>query len=364
MTIRDIADCIENFAPLSLQESYDNSGLIIGDRDAIATGVMLCLDVSLPVVEEAKKNRCNLILSHHPLIFHPLKKIGCSSWQDQIIVSLIKNNIALYAAHTNLDQVTGGINSVWAEKLGLLDVKFLEPQKGMLKKLVTFCPLHAADEVRNAIFSAGAGRIGNYDSCSFNLNGQGSFRANEQANPFVGKKNQLHYEPETRIEIIFQEFLQEGILKAMIKAHPYEEVAYDIYPLDNQYPLSGAGVIGAFSKPVHVNAFINKIKVLFSNGNLRYCGYKGKSVKKIAICSGAGGFLINSVIGQGADAFITSDLKYHEFQNAESKLLLIDAGHYETESIMKDICKGVLSKKFPNFAVLLAKADKNPVKYL
>lgn len=364
MKILDITSCLEKFAPLSLQESFDNSGLIIGNNQNETEGVLICLDISAAVIEEAKLQNCKLIISHHPPLFHPIKRINSFTLAEKNIVSLIKNDIAVYSAHTNIDNVFGGINSILANILKLKCIRFLNPQKSFLRKLVFFCPISSATEVRAAVFAAGAGNIGNYDECSFNIEGKGSFRANEKANPYVGSKNKLHFEPEIRIETVFPIFMQKQIISSLLNAHPYEEVAYDIYSLENDYPLAGVGIIGELAEEMPVHEFLLLVKDVFSLKHLRYCIGKNTPVKKIAVCGGAGSFLIQNAISQGADTFITSDIKYHDFQTAEGYLTMIDAGHFETEVCVKEILKTVLSENFPNFAVHTSKTESNPVKYL
>ncbi len=364
MKIRDITTVLEKFAPPELQESYDNAGLIIGSPDTNVTGVLICLDISLAVIQEAKEKKCNLIISHHPPLFQAIKKINGKTLTEEIIIELIRANIAAYAVHTNLDNVQGGINEQLANLLALSNKSFIEPKPHLLKKLVTFCPTKEADKVRAAICKAGAGHIGNYDCCTFNINGQGTFRANENANPFVGKKNILHIEAEVRIETIFPAFLQQTIIESLLESHPYEEVAYDIYPLDNSGVLAGSGIIGTLPKDLSIIDFLKLLKKKLNSKGLRYCKGKTDSVRKVAICSGSGSFLINKALSLGADAFITADVKYHDFQAMENRILLIDAGHFETEIGVKDLLRVVLSEKFPNFALFVSSNEKNPVTYI
>jgi dinuclear metal center YbgI/SA1388 family protein len=364
MKIREIISCLESYAPLALQESYDNAGLIIGNNENTVKGVLICVDISFPVIKEAVLKNCNLIISHHPLIFKPLKKITEKSDTDKMIIELIRKEIAVYAFHTNIDSVKGGINAALAEKFQLTETRFLDHQKGILRKLVTFCPVSVAGKVREAVFKAGSGNIGNYDSCSFNVNGEGSFRANESANPFVGERNKLHFEKEVRIETVFPFYLEHDIIAALLKAHPYEEVAYDIYSLENESPISGDGMIGNMKKELKVADFLKKVKSALGIKQLRYCTGKNDSIKKVALCGGSGGFLIEKAIQEKADVFITSDIKYHDFQRADRQILLIDAGHFETEQHVKELLLNVLSEKFPTFAFQISKTDKNPVKYL
>jgi dinuclear metal center YbgI/SA1388 family protein len=364
MKIRAITDFLNNFAPLALQESYDNSGLNIGDPDEEVTGILICLDLNPEVLKEAKKTKCNLVITHHPLIFHPLKKITGETAAEKMVITAIRENIAVLASHTNLDNSFKGVSAVFANKIGLCNQKVLSPLKGVLRKLVVFCPKDAADKVRQAIFNAGAGHIGNYDCCSYNIEGLGSFRGNEETNPFVGEKNKLHFEPEVRIETIFPAFIQSSVIDAMIAAHPYEEVAYDVYPLENEFPHAGTGIIGELDLEIPAGKFLPFIKKQLGVSQLRYAEGKAKKIRKVAVCGGSGAFLICEALKKGADAFITADIKYHDFQNASGQILLIDAGHFETERYAKELLKNILSEKFPTFAVRISKVDINPVNYL
>lgn len=363
IALQDLIKCIEDFAPLKIQESYDNSGLQTGQPTQMIERALIALDVTEEVLNEALEKKCQLIISHHPLIFGGLKRIVGANATERILIKAIENKIAIYAAHTNLDAVHLGVNHILAEKLGIENPKALQPAKGQLKKLVTFCPLAQAGEVRQAIFNAGAGHIGNYNSCSFNLRGEGTFKASEKANPFVGEINQLHTEEEIRIESIYPFYLEKKILKALLDAHPYEEVAYDIYPLENENPLTGIGLWGEIKEPMDEKAFMASMKQVLNTPSIRHSRLIGKNVKKIAVCGGSGSFLIQAAIAANADVFITSDLKYHNFYDAENKILLVDAGHYETEQFAKELLYRVVKEKFTTFAVLISEAGQNPVHY-
>lgn len=361
--VSDVLSILAQLAPPAFQESYDNSGLLIGDSSMKITGVLICLDVTQDVLEECRKNKCNLIVSHHPIIFKPIRSLTEATPGEKLIRRIIQSDIAVIAVHTNLDNSSLGINMALAGKLGLRQVKILEPKRGMLRKLVVFCPVDSAEVVREAIFSAGAGMIGNYDCCSFNSGGLGSFRANSKASPYVGNKGKLHFENEVRIETIFPSFIENRLIECIRKAHPYEEVAYDIYPLENAYPIAGSGVIGSLPEPLSPAKIKELIRKKLKVQHLRSSAYSREAVRSIAICSGSGAFLIPSAWKSGADAFLTADLKYHDFQMYDDQMLLIDAGHYETELIANEILKDALTKKFPNFAVLSSKSAKNPVNY-
>ena len=364
MKLKNIITKLEEFAHPALQESYDNPGLLIGDRDQEISGVLITLDVTEAVLEEAAQKSCNLIVAHHPVIFKGLKSITGKNFVERIVKIAIKNDIAIYAIHTNLDNVKHGVNGNLAQKLGLTNTRILAPQKEMLRKLATFCPTEHADAVREAMFSAGAGHIGNYDSCSFNAEGKGTFRGSEDTNPFVGEKGKLHFEQEIRIEIIYPVYLENKIISSMIQAHPYEEVAYDIYPLANEFAETGAGMIGELDKPIDPLQFLEFVKSLTGTPCIRHSEIIKKPVQKIAVCGGAGSFLIGDAIRAGADMFITGDVKYHDFFEADGKLIIADIGHYESEQFAKDLILSILIENFSNFAVLISETRTNSVNYL
>ena len=361
--IQDIINCIEAFAPPTLQESYDNSGLQCGNSRQEATSVLLCLDITHAIIEEAISKKCNLIIAHHPLIFSPLKRLTGSNYLEQLLITAIKHDIALYACHTNADNVLQGVNTKMAQKLGLVSTRVLQPKKGLLKKLVTFVPDKEAEAVREALFIAGCGRIGNYDSCSFNTKGIGTFKGNDNTNPFVGEKNKLHAEAETRVETIFESYREKQVIEALLKVHPYEEVAYDIYTLDNKHPQIGSGLVGELPNPVEEKEFLQSLKGTFKAKGIRHTTFLQKKVKKVALCGGSGSFLLKDAISAQADVFITGDFKYHQFFDAENKLLIADIGHYETEQFTPEIFYEVITKKMPTFAAYLSNLNTNPINY-
>lgn len=363
MKIKEIISVLEDYAPLALQEDYDNSGLMVGSYNYEAKQALICLDITEEVINEAIEKKCNLIISHHPVIFKGLMKITDNSSIERIITKSIKNDIAIYSIHTNLDNAFYGVSHFIAEKLGLKGIKVLAPKSEMLSKLVTFCPVSHASEVRKAMFDAGAGKIGNYDCCSYNINGEGSFRALEGTNPFVGEKNQIHFENEIRIEVIFPDYLEKKVVEAMIKAHPYEEVAYDLYPLKNKWNQSGSGVIGFVDKQDEIE-FLLKVKEIVNVKSIKHSKLRNKKINKVAICGGSGSYLINFAIKQNADIFITSDIKYHDYFIADNNIILADIGHYESEQFSKELIYNVIIKKIPNFAVLISESKTNPVYYL
>jgi len=361
MKISEIINYFETIIPLGFQETYDNCGLQVGNSQIELTQALITLDITEPVIDEAIEKKCNLIISHHPLIFHPLKKITGSNPVERILEKAIKADICVYCAHTSLDNNAYGLNTFIAAKLGLHEVKILEPVRNILKKLVVFCPVVYADKVRTAIFSAGAGHIGNYDSCSFNVEGQGSFRAKEDAHPFVGELNTLHYEPEVRIETIFLENRQSQIVEAMLAAHPYEEVAYDIYPLNNEYNGAGAGIIGNLEEEMTVPDFLVFVRKIFKSKSIRVSEFSDKKIKKVAFCGGSGSFLVKAAIRNNADMLMTADIKYHEFSN--DKIILADIGHYESEYFSTELIASIIIKKFPTFAFSFSEKNSNPVYY-
>jgi len=281
-----------------------------------------------------------------------------------MVMKAIKEDIAIYAIHTNLDNVLQGVNGMLSSKLGIENPCILRPMTDHLSKLVTFCPIEHAPELREALFNAGAGQIGNYDSCSYNLEGYGTFRAGEDTDPFVGKKGELHTESEVRIEVIFPDHITSHLLQEMKKAHPYEEVAYDIYPLKNEMPANGAGIIGSLSEPIEEAAFISLLKTKLGSPVVRHSKFIGKKIRKVAACGGSGSFLIRDAINAGADAFVTGDMKYHQFFEAEGKILIADAGHFETEQFTKELIYNILNEKFPTFALRISQINTNAVHYM
>ncbi len=363
MKISEIISCIEKVAPPSLQENYDNAGLLTGNPNADVKAILVTLDATEAVIDEAIAKGCNLVVAHHPIIFSGLKKINGKNYVERVIIKAIKNDIAIYAAHTNLDNVLQGVNGKIAEVLNLQNTRILDAKNNVLKKLVTFVPHKNIEAVKVAIFNAGAGYIGNYDECSFSTEGNGTFRGNESTNPHVGEKNISHTEPETRLETVFPAHLQNIIIKALIEAHPYEEVAYDIYPLENSWGNVGSGLVGELPESMDATAFLNYLKQQMNLSVVRYTPFD-KPIKTVAVCGGAGSFLLKKAISVGADAYVSADFKYHEFFDAENRLLIADVGHYESEFFTKDLLKDIILKKFPTFPVLFSEIHTNPIKYI
>lgn len=362
--IKDIANALEMFAPLPLQDDFDNAGLQIGLTDAEVAGVLLCLDVTEAVVDEAIASGCNLIISHHPVIFKPLKRITGSNYVERCIIKALANGIAIYSAHTNLDNAQGGVNYRIAEILGLQNVRILLPKEDSLLKLAVYVPASHADAVRDALFAAGCGEIGNYGSCSYNVDGFGTFKANEGCNPFCGNIGELHRENETRIETIMPSYIKGRVIKALLNAHPYEEPAYDIYPVKNSWDAVGTGVIGELPVERDEVEFLQEIKEKFAVGSVRHTPLLGRKIKRVALCGGAGGSFAGAAMASGADIYITGEARYHDLFNYTGKMLMAVIGHYESEQYTMDIFAGIINGQFPGVKVAKTTVDTNPVKYM
>jgi dinuclear metal center YbgI/SA1388 family protein len=362
MKISDIIQHLETIAPFHFQESYDNAGLIVGDASAECTGIIISLDAIEAVIDEAIDHKCNLVVAHHPIIFRGLKKLNGKNYVERTLIKAIKNDIAIYAIHTNIDNIKKGVNGKIAEKIGLKNLQILQPKENILKKLITFAPTDKAEEVRKALFSAGGGELGRYSECSFNTEGTGTFKPLQGADPFVGEIDKRHEEKEIKIEVIFPAYREQKMIRAMMEAHPYEEVAYDIISLGNHPSDVGSGLIGELEKETGEAEFLSHIKSTFRLKVIKHTSLSGNKVKKVAVCGGAGSFLIPVALSNRADVYITSDIKYHEFFDAES-MLLADIGHYESEQFTIDLLDAVLKEKFPNFAVRKTEVNTNPVQY-
>lgn len=363
MLLQTLITEIECFAPLDYQESYDNCGLLVGNNQQHITGALLCLDCIEATIDEALQKNCNLIIAHHPIIFGGIKKLNGSNYVERTIIKAIQHNIAIYACHTNLDNVKLGVNKKIADKLGLINQQILSPKKLLLKKLVTFVPASHLEIVRQHLFTAGAGNIGNYSQCSFTNEGVGSFKPNELANPFLGTKGELSLEKETRLEVIFETANSQAILSALYKNHPYEEVAYDVYQLENQHQNIGSGMVGELEKPISEKEFLEYLTKIFGLKTLKHTAFLNKIIKKVALCGGSGSFLLKNAINSKSDIYISSDFKYHEFFDAENRILIADIGHYESEQFTPEIFYEIISKKFPTFASYLTETNTNPVNY-
>ncbi len=364
MKIKEIVSALEQFAPLPLQDGFDNAGLQIGLTDAEVTGALLCLDVTEAILDEAISLGFNLIIAHHPLIFKGYKSITGKDYVERCILKAIKNDLVIYAAHTNLDNAPEGVNFKIAEKIGLKNVRVLETKENTLVKLVTFVPTAQAEDVRKALFNAGCGNIGNYDSCSYNLQGEGTFRAHEGTHPYCGEIGEMHTEKEIRIETILPAYKKAEAVKALLAAHPYEEPAFDIYPLQNTWAQAGAGVIGELETTETELEFLKRIKKTFEVGCLKHNKLTGREIQTVALCGGAGAFLMPLAIRNHADVFITGEIKYHDYFGHDNDILLAEIGHYESEQYTKEIFYTLIRDLFPNLEVQQTKVNTNPIKYM
>jgi dinuclear metal center YbgI/SA1388 family protein len=363
MKLADLVKAFDEFASFSLQENYDNSGIQYGQPNRLVNKGLICVDVTEAIIEEAIEKGCDVVISHHPLIFCGIKKLTGKHYTERVLVKAIQKDIAIISVHTNLDTIFSGVNNILAQKLGLENLALLQERQGLMKKLVTYCPADKAEGVRAAIFEAGAGHIGEYDCCSFNMHGEGSFRAGDNADPYVGEKGELHFEKEVRIETILPAWKQNAVIDALIRAHPYEEVAYDMYAMDNSFNKAGTGMMGTFKDPLSEKEFLTRLKKVLGSGCIRHSELTGKQIRKVALCGGSGSFMREKAIAAAADAFVTADIKYHDFFDADGKILLADVGHYESEQFTKEILHDVVRKKFTNFALLISDRSTNPVRY-
>lgn len=361
--IADIINFLETLAPLHLQEEYDNCGLVCGNATAAAHGAIVALDLTSEVVDETIEKGFNLIVVHHPPIFKGLKKIDANDPVTSLLLRCIHHEIAVYAIHTNLDNVIWGVNGEIANRMGLINLQVLSPKGGTHRKLTTYVPSSHAEEVKNAIFEAGAGAIGLYAECSFSSTGEGSFKALEGANPFIGAKGIRHLEQEQKLEFIFPVHLQNQVMMALNASHPYETVAYNILPLENQFQELGGGAIGSLPEPVEEKDILSMLKSIFKTGTIRHSPLTGKTIKTIALCGGSGKSLINNALAMKADLYFTGDLGYHDFFLPAGRMLLADIGHFESEQYTSDLLERVIKEKFPTFAVLKTGRYTNPVNY-
>ncbi len=364
MKLEEVLKSLDEIAPFELQEDYDNSGLQIGDMQAEINSALLALDCTEQVLDEAIKLSSNLLIVHHPLLFKGVKNIGNTSEVDKIIRKAIKNEIAIVAIHTNLDNVVHGVNNKISEILQLRKTRILSAKADTLRKLSFYCPKSATEEVKNAIFKAGAGNIGNYSECSFSTEGIGSFMPNSESNPTYGKRNELQLIKEDRVEVLIPSYLESDIVKVLLNSHPYEEVAYDIFPILNYNQEVGSGMIGELKAEVDFNDFLNLVKEKFKAKGIRYTKPNKEKVKKIALCGGSGSFLLKDALRQNADVFISADFKYHQFFEAEDKIVIMDIGHYETEQYTPKLLQELLSEKIPNFVTHLSGTNTNPIIYI
>ncbi len=364
MKIKDILTVLEEMAPLAYAEDFDNVGLLTGNAETNATGVLVCHDALENVLDEAIAKKCNLVVCFHPILFSGLKKITGKNYVERSVIKAIKNDIAIYAVHTALDNHNNGVNKIFCDALGLINTKILVPKENYIRKLVTYTIPENHTKLRNALFNAGAGNIGNYENCSFNSEGLGTYQGNENSTPQVGNPGEFMEAKEIKIEVTFEKHLEGRILKALFNNHVYEEVAYEIYSLNNSHQNIGLGMVGELEQPMEEEAFLHFVKNKMQAAGIRHSAYTGKEIKKVAVLGGSGSFAIKNAIAAGADAYLTADLKYHQFYEAEEKLLLADIGHYESERYTKNYIVDYLTKKIPNFAIILSEENTNPVKYL
>ncbi|TRX13549.1 Nif3-like dinuclear metal center hexameric protein [Flavobacterium gawalongense] len=364
MKIKEIISVLEEMAPLAYAEDFDNVGLLVGDQESEATGVLVCHDALENIIDEAIAKKCNLVVCFHPILFSGLKKITGKNYVERAVIKAIKNDIAIYAVHTALDNHQEGVNKIFCDALGLIKTKILIPKQNFIRKLVTYTIPENAEEVRNALFDAGAGTIGNYENCSFNSKGIGTYMGNEHSNPQVGEQFEFVQGDEIKIEVTFEKHLENKILKALFRSHAYEEIAYEIYDLQNKHQNIGLGMIGELKNPMKEKEFLLFAKEKMQADGIRHSNFIGKEIKKVAVLGGAGSFAIKNAIQAGADAYLTADLKYHQFYEAENRLLLADIGHFESERYTKNYIVEYLRKKNLNFAVILSEENSNPVKYL
>lgn len=363
MTIAQIIDYLEQLVPLTIQESYDNCGLLVGDKNEVVSNVLISLDCTEEIIEEAIEKKCQLIISHHPLIFNGIKKITGGNYVERSLVKCIQNNIAIYALHTNLDNYRFGVNFEISNRLNLNNTRVLLPKNQSLMKLVTYVPESHVEEVTRALFESGAGRIGDYAECHFRTEGRGTYLPLENANPFEGSRGARSNVKELKIEFLVESSRVNPIVQQLISVHPYEEVAYDLVALQNKNAFEGAGMIGELVDPLNSEEFLTKVKDTFDCGCIKHTALLNKPIRKVAVCGGSGSFLLQHAIAQQADVFITSDMKYHEFFDADKRILVLDIGHYESEQFTKHLIADILKKNFSNFAIHLTERNTNPINY-
>lgn len=364
MKVKDIFPILDELAPLGYAEDFDNVGLLVGSPEQEVSGILVCHDALETVVEEAIEQNCNFIVCFHPILFSGLKKITGKNYVERAVIKAIKNDIAIYAIHTALDNHQEGVNKIFCTTLGLEQTRILIPKEQYIQKLVTYVPIQHTEKVRQALFTVGAGAIGNYDHCSFISEGKGSFRGNEHSNPVIGQVGVEEIVEEHKVEVTYEKHLQGKVLSALFQAHPYEEVAYEVYNLANTLQNVGMGMIGELKEPMDEIAFLQMVKEKTGTGGIRHSALLNKPIQKVAVLGGSGSFAIKAALQQKADAFITADLKYHQFYEAENQLVLADIGHFESERYTKNYIVEFLSKKMPNFAVILSTVNTNPVNYL
>ena len=364
MKIKQILSILEEMAPLAYAEDFDNVGLLVGNQENEATGTLVCHDALENVIAEAIAKKCNLVVCFHPILFSGLKKITGKNYVERAVIKAIKNDIAIYAVHTALDNHKNGVNKIFCDALGLKNTKVLVPKQNFIQKIITYTTPENADKVRKALFEAGAGTIGNYDNCSFNSEGFSTYQGNENSNPVIGTKGELTQTNEIKIEVTFEKHLQSKILKALFSNHVYEEVAYEIYELQNQHQNIGLGMIGSLETPMSETEFLTFVKDKMQCRSIRHSAFLNKNISKVAVLGGSGSYAIKNAIQAGADVYLTADLKYHNFYESENQILIADIGHFESERYTKNYIVDFLKEKITNFAIVLSEENTNPVKYL
>ena len=363
MIVKEVINYLDEFSPFCYAEEFDNVGLIIGDYTQKVNGILVTLDSTESVIDEAIKSKCNLIISFHPIIFNDIKSITTNTYVERVIHKSIKNNISIIAIHTSLDNSIKGVNSAICKKLDIKNYKILIPKERTIKKLTTYIPSENVAKLKSEIFKIGGGSLGKYDNCSFSYKGLGSFKGNKKSNPKIGNKLTYTEIEEVCVNITFLKHLEKEVVKALKENHPYEEIAYEINTLENSNQNIGMGMIGELASSMDENKFLSFLKKKMKSKLIKHSKKIGKKIAKIAVLGGSGSFAIENAINSGADAFVTSDLKYHDYFKAENKILLVDIGHYESEQYTKNLIFNFLTKKIPNFAIVLSKTNTNPIMY-
>ena len=367
MTVKDVQRIVENWAPKEIAWERDNPGLQVGSPESQVKGIYVCLDVTEAAIREALRRRADLIISHHPLLFRPVRSVDLREKAGRCVSRLLQSQVSLVSAHTNLDFTQGGTSFALATRLGLNNVDFLLKSYRLKKKVVTFVPASHLDRVADAMGRAGAGRIGNYESCSFRTDGVGTFRGNAESRPAVGKKQHLEHVPEVRLEMLVDQSMMSDVVGAMLRSHPYEEPAYDIYPLENATQEYGMGVLGELSSPMSVQQFVRHVRKSLNTGIVRFARGPSNRIRRVAACGGSGSELTDEAVRQNADAFVTADVKYHSFHEAADRIMLIDAGHYETERPVLESLAMKLKEAFArvgsSIPVHVARTSTNPIVY-
>jgi dinuclear metal center YbgI/SA1388 family protein len=363
LTVNDILQTLDGVAPFCYQESYDNSRLLCGDPQQTVTATLLSLDCTEAVVDEAIARGCNVIVSHHPILFKGVQSLTGKTYVERVLIKAIQHRVALIAVHTNLDNQPTAVNGAFAHRLGLRHCTVLRPMERTLELLYVYVPQASREALEAALFAAGAGSIGNYDQCSFVYPGSGSFRPLAGANPVIGAVGQREWVQEDKVEVVVEQHLRGAVLTALRAAHPYEEIAYGLVPLANTNQTIGAGLIGSLPSPMMPSDFLHMVKHSMKTGAIRHTVLPEKPISKVALCGGSGSFLLSDAIKQGADAYISADFTYHQFFDAEGRILIADIGHYESEQFTPEIFYAHLSKKYPKFAFHFSAVNTNPVLY-